>query len=170
MPINQPLLPVIGPPPLRDPVITDQTQTPLGATWQRWFSQIFRSVTSLLGSNPTPALTVAGVQYRWLSVMRIEIPQAALASLIPVLGAQDVGMLVAITDYNHVLEWNGTEFQWGPGESGSNWYSAGPATATAPSAPGWAACDGSTVSYLNGDGTLTAGLVLPTTPGTWFRQ
>ena len=170
MALNQPLLPVIGPAPLRDPVTADSTGAPLGPTWQRWFSQIFRAVTSLLGSNPTPALTVAGTEYRWLSVMRIEIPQAALVKLSPILGAQDAGLLVGITDYNHVLEWTGTKFQWGPGESGSNWYSAGPATATEPSANGWHACDGSTVMYLNPDGTLTVGLVLPVTPGMWFRQ
>jgi hypothetical protein len=87
--------------------------------------------------------------------------QAQLAALAATLTAGDTGFLVEVTDFAHVLRWSGAAWQWGPGEQGSGMlasFAVSPGT-------GWAACDGSTVSYLKSDGT-TATVTLPNTAGS----
>lgn len=83
------------------------------------------------------------------------------------LGANDKGFLVNVTDYQHSLYWDGTGWNWGPGESGSGYIVA------FPSAPvpgiGWQVCDGSNVAQMQSDGTLVA-VTVPMTPGSYFRQ
>lgn len=68
------------------------------------------------------------------------------------LSTEDGGFLAFITDYLHLLQWTGSAWRWGPGESGSGEVSAflaNPGT-------GWALCNGSTVDQMNPDGTITA--------------
>jgi hypothetical protein len=83
--------------------------------------------------------------------------------------ASDAGLLLFVTDYNHLLQWNGTGWQWGPGENGSGYIVA---FVNPPNqAVGWVLCDGSTgVASLLGDGTLDFSTTLPNTPGSYFRQ
>lgn len=88
--------------------------------------------------------------------------QSNLATLAATLGASNAGLLVWVTDYNHVLEWTGAAYQWGPGENGSAFFQG---FAAAPTGNGWHACDGSFVNYLRSDGTL-GGAVLPNTAGS----
>lgn len=89
----------------------------------------------------------------------ISSTQANLSTLAATLTPANTGLLVWVTDYNHVLEWNGTGWQWGPGDQGSGLFAP---FAVAPTATGWHACDGSSVSYLKGDGT-TGTVTLPNT-------
>lgn len=85
------------------------------------------------------------------------------------IGTGDTGLLVYVSDYAHLLQWNGAAFSWAPGEQGSGFISA---FVSAPSpADGWALCDGSNVIQMLSDGTLNSSFVaLPNTPGSYFRQ
>ena len=95
-------------------------------------------------------------------------PQAALAALLAtfgVSGSNDVGALVRVTDYAHVLQaYKPSAYAWqrGPGDAEHSdtfeWYGSAPADA------GWHACDGSTVSFLQYNGTLGS-RALPNTVG-----
>lgn len=81
--------------------------------------------------------------------------------------AGDVGVLAYVTDFAHLLRWNGTGWEWGPGENGSDYVSAfvtGPDDAT-----GWHACDGTVgVVRLKSDGSRAFATV-PNTAGSWYR-
>ena len=68
------------------------------------------------------------------------------------LSALDAGFLFAVTDYEHLLSWSGTKWEWGPGEGGSGFIVS---FVTPPSGPGWHVSDGSKVSMLTENGTLT---------------
>lgn len=57
---------------------------------------------------------------------------------------------VYVSDFAHWIYWDGTTATFADG--GSDYYTV---AAAAPSAIGWHAVDGSTVSFLNADGTLT---------------
>jgi hypothetical protein len=96
------------------------------------------------------------------------IQQGTLASLPTDLTTSDSGLLYFVTDYAHVLQWNGAGWQWAPGELGSDFivaFVSGPNPAA-----GWQVCDGSVnVAKLNPDGTLTA-VTVPNTPGSYYRQ
>lgn len=77
------------------------------------------------------------------------------------LGTNDTGLLINVTDYAHILQWNGSAFGWGPGELGSGYFQD---FAVAPSGSGWQLCDGSAVHYLLATGALSGGTVtLPNT-------
>jgi hypothetical protein len=58
---------------------------------------------------------------------------------------------VYVSDFAHWIYWDGATATFADG--GSDYYTVAPA---APSAVGWHAVDGSTVNFLNADGTLTA--------------
>lgn len=91
------------------------------------------------------------------------LTQAQLAAFAGTLGKHDTDLLVNVTDYAHILQWTGTGWNWGPGETGSGRLEA---FAVAPTGHGWHLCDGSTgVSYLKSDGT-TGTLTLPNTNGS----
>jgi hypothetical protein len=87
--------------------------------------------------------------------------QAELASLAATLGSIDTGLLVDVTDYNHLIQWTGTGWRWAPGENGSGYFQD---FAVAPSGFGWHSCDGSTVPCLKSDGS-TVNVILPNTVG-----
>ena len=72
------------------------------------------------------------------------------------------GFLENVEDYAHILQWNGSAFTWGPGESGSGYFAA---FVAAPTGNGWAACSGGSVNYLQAAGTL-ASATLPATAST----
>ena len=50
--------------------------------------------------------------------------QGGLTSLTAKLTAQASGVLVYISDYNHVLQWSGSAWDWGPGDLGSGYLQA----------------------------------------------
>ena len=79
--------------------------------------------------------------------------QTQIAALGATLGASDVGALVDVTDYRHVLQWNGAGWNFfdpsdGPGSITGFLVDPSPAV-------GWHLCDGTAaVPYLKSDGTL----------------
>lgn len=83
--------------------------------------------------------------------------QSELAALALTLGSGDGGLLVEVTDYAHVLRWDGAAWEWGPGEDGGGYVQA---FAVDPTGSGWQLCDGTTVAYLKSDGT-TANYATP---------
>lgn len=91
------------------------------------------------------------------TLSRTAILSCTQATLPGSLGSGDAGLLVWVTDYCHMLEWNGTGWQWGPGEAGNGWIEG---FYLAPNANGWAQCNGATVNYLKSDGT-TGSIALP---------
>lgn len=70
------------------------------------------------------------------------IMRAALASL-PTVGLSDAGLLWWVTDYTHLLRWNGTAWEFADEPGG---YIAG--RVVAPDGTGWQLCDGSGTTYL----------------------
>jgi hypothetical protein len=112
--------------------------------------------------------TDTGAVYQWrVSTVRMQRPtgewvlvfgsayqrtQSQLAALAAVLGAGDAGLLVEVTDYAHILRWDGAAWEWGPGETGGGFVAA---FAIDPTGAGWQLCDGTTVAYLESDGTTT---------------
>lgn len=95
-----------------------------------------------------------------LKVAQANIPQS--------LGTNDAGLLLYVTDFAHLLQWTGSGWQWGPGDSGSDYIVAfvnGPSPIT-----GWQACDGSAnIPRLQSDGSLGFSTV-PNIAGSFYRQ
>ena len=126
---------------------------------------VFNKQVGSSGSSPVnpPASTPPGTfQPVTAQPVYTQSTQSNLAALAATLGASNAGLLVWVTDYNHVLEWTGSAYQWGPGENGSAFFQG---FAVAPTGNGWHACDGSFVNYLKSDGTL-GGSTLPDTAGS----
>lgn len=96
------------------------------------------------------------------------IYQDTQAKLPTDLGTNDANFLYEVTDYAHLLAWNGTGWSWAPGENGSDYivtFLNGPQPTT-----GWQACDGSAnVGVLQFDGTLNF-VTVPTSASAWYRQ
>ena len=121
---------------------------------------VFNKQVGSTGQSPVnpPSSTPSGTfQPVTAQPVYTQSTQANLATLAATLGPSNVGLLVWVTDYNHVLEWTGTAYQWGPGENGSAFFQG---FAVAPSGNGWHVCNGAFVNYLKSDGTL-GGAVLP---------
>ncbi len=49
------------------------------------------------------------------------VMQSAQASLPTDLGTNDTNLLLYVTDFAHLLQWNGASWQWGPREDGSDY-------------------------------------------------
>jgi hypothetical protein len=73
-----------------------------------------------------------------------------LANIPTDLGSNDVGFLLDVSDYAHILRWDGAAWGWGPGETGSGYVQS---FAVDPTGSGWQLCNGTTVAYLKADGT-----------------
>ena len=78
-----------------------------------------------------------------------------LASILTGLTTADAKLLFEVTDYDHVLQWTGSAWTWGPGELGSGYVQAFGRAPNSAGASAWQVCDGSTVAVLNADGTTT---------------
>ena len=131
--------------PLREPFIAPPQQkssqgaggaSGISRSWFIWLQTIFNQINSQIAQ--ITALTIAEATQSELAALSSTLPKNAL---------------VDVTDYNHILRWNGTSYEWGPGENGSGFIQA---FLSAPGSGGWKLCDGSTVNRLNGDGTITA--------------
>jgi len=156
-------------------------------TWKQFFQklgtpaqiQIFSSGTHAARLNLAPSSLVPGsiffetdrnLYYVANTVWRYDggIMAVTQANLPTDLQAEDAGVLAFVTDYAHLLQWTGSGWTWGPGEQGSDMiltFLNGPSPGT-----GWQACDGSpNVGVLQSDGTLNF-VIVPSTPGSWYRQ
>lgn len=72
------------------------------------------------------------------------------------------GLLYFVTDYGHLVRWNGSLAVWkfGPGDPGNGYFAD---YAITPQAVGWALCDGSATNYLvvGASALTTAAITLP---------
>lgn len=70
------------------------------------------------------------------------------------LGTADVGLLLQVADYGHLMRWSGTVWEFAPGDSGNGYIKD---CLVPPQQEGWALCDGQGTSYLrSGNATLFA--------------
>lgn len=134
-------------------------------------------LTSLDFSTPAIELKAGQFTGRWQELMRLLFgdvasftSQAAIIDSKSIaqlnvlgLGAGDDGYLARVTDgFNHVVRWDGSAWQWGPGDAGNGYkYEF---FASTPSSDMWALCDGSGTTYLTGIGTGTLAASAFTTP------
>lgn len=109
---------------------------------------------SLYASNGSFWTLVAG---------RFNVAQANIASL--GLGAGDNGMLVYVTDFAHLLQWNGTAFGYADGDMPGRIQGF---LVDPPNNNGWAFCDGSNTTYLQANGTVSGNVTLPNFSGAAF--
>lgn len=96
-----------------------------------------------------------------------QIEQANLAKYGIKLGRLSSGVQVWVPEFNHMLRWTGTSWSFAPGDNGSA-YTVG-IVDDPPTGDGWVVCDGSTVTFLNADGT-TGSKVLPVDAARYFRR
>lgn len=96
----------------------------------------------------------SGLIWRYLSGNVGGIIGVLQAALPVGLGISDAGLLVRVTDYDHLLQWTGTTWTWGDGGGDRSGRFEFRLDAPDP-AIGWHLCDGAIVSRLNADGTLT---------------
>ena len=61
------------------------------------------------------------------------------------LGATDVGFLLEIVDFRHLVRWNGTAWDWAAGDEGNGFIRD---FLVLPSTAGWQLCDGTVTSML----------------------
>jgi hypothetical protein len=134
-----------NPPPMRDSFVgksghNTDNNSGISRPWYTWLKSVFD--TLIAQTNAISGSTI------------VNSTQANLSVLAGTLTAANAGQLVYVTDYNHLLRWDGTAFQWGPGENGSGYVSAfinDPSPTT-----GWQLCDGSTTTRLHSDGSISA--------------
>lgn len=81
---------------------------------------------------------------------RDSVTQSGITGVAALLGTNDARFELEVSDFKHVLQWSGTAFAFSPEDDGSNYYLLAD---EAPEKGLWQACDGSTVSYLKGDGS-----------------
>ena len=141
-------MPIIGgidPPPMRDLFVgksgqnTDQN-TGISQPWVRWLQRLFNVLIQAASS-----INASGI---------IDSTQAGLTAVAAALGPDNEGQLVYVTDYNHMLRWDGSGFGWGPGENGSGYIT--PFLNDPSPTTGWQVCDGTATTRLNSDGTTSA--------------
>lgn len=92
-----------------------------------------------------------GTSHWQYSLGTYSLSQAGVAGVIGALTAVDTNLLLEVTDYAHILKWNGANLIWGPGERGSGESCL---FEVDPTGPGWHLYDGSTATFLKSDGTL----------------
>ena len=138
---------VFSPPPVRTRFADDRDKTGSGISWPwlKFFQDLFTQIQQ--GANSGGILS-------------------ANSGALPVLTPAQAGTLVNVTNFGHLLRWNGTNYEWGPGDPGSG-YIAG--FMSAPTQQGWHICDGSTVNQLNSDGSTTS-VTLPDYTGNPYLK
>ncbi len=105
-------------------------------------------------------LTYASLDGTWVyRYGTYSIVQASVAAFIATLTANDIGLLLYITDYAHLI-WCTAAITtgWAPGEVGSGMMQFFDVD---PTGAGWHLYDGSSVSYLMADGNLGGPITLP---------
>lgn len=125
-------------------------------------------IRSIFAAVPTETPTSAsGVSWTWLkffqgfeqavlsqiaAIVGLTITTVTQATLPPSLPASSAGMIYFVSDFNHLLQWDGTKWIWAPGENGSGYISS---FLISPTGAGWHLCDGSIVHRLNSDGSVS---------------
>lgn len=139
---------------------------------------VFEAITP---ETPNPAMKVDPLRwyqslnnvFNFLITLRNspqQVQQSDLAELLRKLiktGMQPGVQVWVPGEFQHLLRFNGTGWNFAPSDQGSGYYVDG--FADPPSPAGWALADGSTKSYLKSDGSIGTRM-LSTTANRWFRQ
>lgn len=91
-----------------------------------------------------------GAAWHWQSGENVAA-QSGLSALAALLGTNDVGYIVNVSDFSHRLQWSGSAWAFAEGDDGSFYFVDTPGAV--PTGGVWQLCDGSTVTYLKADGT-----------------
>ena len=114
--------------------------------------------SGILSAFPAPLYYWNGSQWLLESGLFVRT-QAQLAALLATLGRQksiDTGALAWVSDYAHMLQASlfGSTYSWTRGRGDPEHSDTFQYFGSAPGDAGWHACDGSTINFLNYDGTL----------------
>jgi len=135
----------LGPVPIDSPI----TQGAVGILTQRWLDYFNRLNPALLSLQAT-ANNAFGTNY---------LPLASQPSL----GSSDAGYVLFVTDYAHMVYWDGSAWQWLDGDRPGRFsdFYADPGV-------GWGLCDGSTYALLTvgGASLTTTNVTTPNLSGT----
>jgi hypothetical protein len=168
--------------------LKDHTLTRLNSNLQRLWSKILNLYTGSPNINSAPTFTsvfvtktavpsdnqellTLGSAQKLFGAARVSGATATTAgakgitsvtTLPSGLGVAGTGALYCLTGPNHLYQWNGSIWQWGPGELGSRYCIIYPSGT--PPAGEFHICDGSSQSVYNSDGS-TASVTLPNYAG-----
>lgn len=123
--------------------------------------------------TPVPIVNQYGtVTQGWLGFFRDLLGLAAPATFtidkVPMKGTSDAGFQCYLSDYGHLIRWDGSAWQFAPGDIGNGFLVK---FAVTPQEPYWGQCDGSTYAYLIvGGATLTTvDYTTASVAATYFR-
>mgnify|MGYP003655244358 CR=1 FL=1 len=120
----------------------------------------FRAAASVLRETPEIPQGFPPVPYN--TRQPIEILVCTQATF-PTLTSGSIPVFIFVTDYVHMLYWDGTTSVFCGDQSGLiHWAESNPGT-------GYQLCDGSTVNRLNADGTVTS-VTVPDATTAWFLE
>ena len=120
----------------------------------------FKTASSVLRETPQIPQGFPSAPYN--TRQPIEIIVCTQATF-PTLTSGSIPLFVFVTDYVHMLYWNGTTSVFCGDQSGLiHWAQSDPGT-------GYQLCDGSTVNRLNADGTITS-VTVPDATTAWFLE
>lgn len=92
----------------------------------------------------------------------------ALADIPAAVGLQDTGLLYFAADYEHSYQFDGADWDYAPGDPGSNYLVAG-SLGDAPDGGKWGLCNGSSYTRSKSDGTTTSVVTRDLTNGDVIR-
>jgi hypothetical protein len=120
----------------------------------------FKTASSVLRETPQIPQAFPAAPYN--TRRPIEIIVCTQATF-PTLTSGSIPVFVFVTDYVHILYWDGTTSVFCGDQSGLiHWAQSDPGT-------GYQLCDGSTVNRLNADGTVTS-VTVPDATTAWFLE
>lgn len=106
-------------------------------------------------------------------VINFNIPAYGTLAELPDWTIREAGRQYYVTDYEHMLYWDGAAWTWAQGEIGSGYYAYFEGAPNTVGANAWALANGATVAKLNPDGTTT-NVVMDNNPfglgTTYFRR
>lgn len=123
------------------------------------FEQIIAAIQNSLANQAT-----------LINELSSAIAVGTLAATPTGLGTGDAGFRYRVSDYGHEVVWNGSIWEFAPGDCGSGFFSV---RALAPQEVGWQVCDGSATNYLTvGAATLSATAFTTPNPtdGTFLKR
>lgn len=83
------------------------------------------------------------------------------------LSSGDAGFRFRITDFGHEVVWDGSAWDFAPGDDGNGYFQD---FAITPQQDGWAKCDGSATTYLQMGSTITAVPITPPNLTGYYRK
>lgn len=122
---------------------------------------------------PVPIEDGSGIVSRtWLgffqALLGLAAPSIFTIDTVPPKGASDAGYQCYLSDYGHLIRWDGSAWHFAPGDVGNGFLLK---FAVTPQEPYWGQCDGSTYAYLivGGAALSTVDFTTASIAATYFR-